>query len=179
MSTSTSSEIGKDRHGFTLIELLVVTGIIAILIGLSFPVIGKMRERGRKAACLSNLHQIGSLVLSYIGHNNDILPICQRIGDSPADPLGPQNVLANETERKIFKCPSDSGEDSCFQKYGSSYEWNPWLNAKKIDRSNLSVLGVEIQLPLLGDACDFHKGSGRNYLYSDGQVSQSLEVKIK
>ena len=47
------------RSGFTLIELLVVIAIIALLAAVLFPVFAQARESGRKANCLSNLHQIG------------------------------------------------------------------------------------------------------------------------
>src|SRR5262249_24817694 len=44
---------------FTLLELLVVIAIIGVLSALILPVLGRVKESGRGAACLSNLHQIG------------------------------------------------------------------------------------------------------------------------
>ena len=47
----------SSRHaGFTLIELLVVIAIIAVLAGLIFPVIGKVRLRGVETRTLSKLY---------------------------------------------------------------------------------------------------------------------------
>jgi prepilin-type N-terminal cleavage/methylation domain-containing protein/prepilin-type processing-associated H-X9-DG protein len=47
------------RRGFTLIELLVVIAILAILAAFLFPVLAQARAQARKAACTSNLRQLG------------------------------------------------------------------------------------------------------------------------
>ncbi len=55
----------KRMAAFTLIELLVVITIIAILAGILFPVFSRAREKGRSAACQSNLKQIGLAMAMY------------------------------------------------------------------------------------------------------------------
>lgn len=47
------------KSGFTLIELLVVIAIIAILASILFPVFSRARENARRAACMSNMKQLG------------------------------------------------------------------------------------------------------------------------
>ena len=49
----------KKRHAFTLIELLVVIGIIAVLMGLLVPTVGRMKERAVRVVCISNQRQLG------------------------------------------------------------------------------------------------------------------------
>src|SRR5438552_2644824 len=61
-------------RGFTLIELLVVIAIIAILAAILFPVFAQAREAARKAACASNLRQIGTAFLMYSQDHDECLP---------------------------------------------------------------------------------------------------------
>jgi len=60
--------------GFTLVELLVVIGIIAVLISILLPALGRARESARAVACSSNMRQIGLAVMLYAGNNKNQLP---------------------------------------------------------------------------------------------------------
>ena len=60
---------------FTLIELLVVIGIITILIGILLPTLSRAREAAHRAACLSNLRQLGQAFNLYANAFHDHIPL--------------------------------------------------------------------------------------------------------
>ena len=66
--------VSRFRKDFTLIELLVVIAIIAILAAMLLPALQSARERGRSAACQSNLKQLGSVMSQYQGDFDDYIP---------------------------------------------------------------------------------------------------------
>ncbi|MHC4415286.1 MAG: type II secretion system protein [Planctomycetota bacterium] len=53
------------RYGFTIIELLVVISIIALLVGLLLPAVGKARDNARVGVSRSNLRQLSVAFHTY------------------------------------------------------------------------------------------------------------------
>jgi prepilin-type processing-associated H-X9-DG protein/prepilin-type N-terminal cleavage/methylation domain-containing protein len=62
------------RAAFSLVELLVVIGILAVLMGLLIPVLGKARAAGSSTLCQSNLRQLQHAALEYSVDNRGYLP---------------------------------------------------------------------------------------------------------
>jgi len=95
------------KRAFTLIELLVVVAIIAVLIAILLPSLGKARDRAKTAACSSNIKALYGAVMNYATeYDGTILPARTQTGSSQSfmwcgvDVLGPEiglNRIAGST----------------------------------------------------------------------------------
>ena len=59
------------RKGFTLIELLVVISIIALLLAILMPALGKVKDKAKTVTCASQLKQFGLAWYFYAQDNDD------------------------------------------------------------------------------------------------------------
>ncbi|HEX8913801.1 MAG TPA: type II secretion system protein [Humisphaera sp.] len=78
---------GDSRAAFTLVELLVVIGIIALLMSILLPTLGRVREQAAAVSCASNMRQWGVAFHVYADANQGRLPIDGNDGTAAA-PIG-------------------------------------------------------------------------------------------
>lgn len=108
----------RPARGFTLVELLVVIGIIAILISILLPALGKARQQGEAIQSANNLKSIGSYLQLYLNSNKGYTHDW-RNGTAWQDPTNPNDTIdgnhanaywgagyANGDSKKMFYCPS-------------------------------------------------------------------------
>ncbi len=99
---------GKGRiRAFTLIELLVVVALLSLLLAMLSPSLSRARELTRAAACLSNLHQLGTAGHTYRTVYKCLPPESPSIMGSPVPvDAWPGRFLKYTASPAVFKCPS-------------------------------------------------------------------------
>jgi prepilin-type N-terminal cleavage/methylation domain-containing protein len=100
------------RKAFTLIELLVVISIIALLMAILLPALGKAREIARRTICSTNLKNVWTATNMYAADWNDRVSLRHWLYDNPQRTSNVRNIkwykryyeyIGDET---IFHCPS-------------------------------------------------------------------------
>ena len=69
--------VSASARGFTLIELLVVITILAMLVSLMVPSLGRVQRRARQVGCVSNLRRMGVAMFQYIQDHDGRQPNVQ------------------------------------------------------------------------------------------------------
>jgi prepilin-type processing-associated H-X9-DG protein len=77
----------------TMIEVLAALGIVTILVGITVPVLSRVRESGRATTCLNNLRQLGSAFLSYATDNNGRFPRPAAFNQLPLPAMLPEDWI--------------------------------------------------------------------------------------
>jgi type II secretory pathway pseudopilin PulG len=106
--------------------LLVVIAIIGILAAILLPVLAAAKQRGLRAACESNLHQIGVAMQIYCGDSNDKLPDLRYPPFTPFTTTPPtvigrwpwdmstnfiSTMMLNGVSQNVFYCPANAAFD--------------------------------------------------------------------
>lgn len=141
------SEVLLAKRAFTLIEMLVTISVIAILMGILLPILGRAKSMAMRIKCASNLRQINIAVNFLLNENNNRYPCADDpVSNDPCDSywlwmgrgwrgeIEPYlKVKADAEKPSVFICPED---DESVLKYNSTsygYSMSFYHSSEQID----------------------------------------------
>lgn len=150
------------KKGFTLVELLVVISILALLLTMLMPSLGRAKQISKGVQCLSQLRQYGTAMIQYLADHSNVIP---NTGDTQAETSGqhegllmkyikPSVGLAGKGAANPYFCPLESRsrsfyeycntlEEVTFRKFRSSYGCNFFMSGYGDTGARPSTLRME------------------------------------
>jgi len=107
------------KSGFTLVELLVVVAIIALLVSILLPTLGKAKEQAKIVSCMANLKGLGLAYTFYTTEQNDWLPSSAGYGGDP--PTWDHRLWPYYENYGLLICPSDKIKRPSWVEHNRSY----------------------------------------------------------
>ena len=166
--------------GFTLLELLVVIGIIVVLMSLLLPVMGRVRESGRRTKCAANLHSIGQIATQFANDHQGVFPACYRLRDTTSPPAAaaasypfrvPQFITLDTThdfDDTATGWPEFGTSWAVFQRYNANLDLFTCPDAQ--------VPAHEIDLASSPTQSQYGDLISTNYFYLGGLSDQNLKI---
>lgn len=110
----------REPAAFTLIELLVVISIIALLVSILVPSLGRARELTRRVICQSNLHQQGVGMNLYVARYGAYPGHAGTGSSTGVVAIWPTRIRKFASgSREAFHCPTQPEGWRWQKKYGS------------------------------------------------------------
>jgi len=97
--------------GFTLVELLVVIGIIALLIAILLPALGKARENAKRVACGAKLHSMMQAATIFVGEHKGYYPLVGQLNGSDGN-MNPNSLNDTYTSHYAWMGFNSSGSST-------------------------------------------------------------------
>jgi prepilin-type N-terminal cleavage/methylation domain-containing protein len=98
------------KRAFTLVELLVVISIIALMLAVLMPTLGKAREMARTLVCQTNLKSLGTSWQAYASDNSGNLVCAMTMDGSASGDVGDPLLYAHTQYSWVWK-PYDADND--------------------------------------------------------------------
>ncbi len=164
--TEREQEMIKNKRtlAFTLIELLVVISIIALLVSILMPALGKAREQAKKAVCLSNMHQWSIIVAQYTAESNGkLVPLFS----DPGDKYWLYTLKDYYEDPEIRACPS-----------ALKFQYNPDGTEKNVTNSDKNYGPFNVSVTSWAEDGDYGSYGFNEYaLTNTSSTTQNLNWK--
>jgi prepilin-type N-terminal cleavage/methylation domain-containing protein/prepilin-type processing-associated H-X9-DG protein len=133
----------RGPRGFTLVELLTVLGLIALVLSLLLPVVGKVQAAANSARCLSNLRQMGTAWTMYtLESRGRLIDYAWYSSDANGQAWGqywPGVLDAADVRGQVLLCPVASEPSENEKTLG-------WGNVSRAWTGRFSTVGTVIHL---------------------------------
>lgn len=91
--------------GFTLIELLIAVAVVAVLIAIMLPSIGRVQEQARRVMCSSNQRQVGIGVSMFADGSQGSIPATLFV---PGDSASKSTAVSAPQDTIMLRLPGQS-----------------------------------------------------------------------
>lgn len=121
------------RSAFTLIELMVVVSIIALLVALTLPALGKAKAKGVQTVCLTRVRNLNTAMHLYLNDWDMTYPVNGLIMPKASVPTMYTSIPRFNDARVFMSSAGDPFDDSerWRPEYGALW---PYLGGNQIDR---------------------------------------------
>ena len=110
----------RARTAFSLVELIVVIGIIAVLLAMLMPILGRARAEANRVACMSNLRQLLQAQLMYAAESKGFLTYPNWGHDRQSPDVWPTGWLYTQGQLSSPLAPADVETGALFRYLGDA-----------------------------------------------------------